>query len=131
MSRQHHCTDALNQAALEHFFRQAVNREMIAFLADAAQAVVTHPAVMFPASPDIHNLLVPPPRGVESPSLRSVVADTGSFHRPTRYQVQCPVQVLTLMSIIICMAFLKGKLRPTAQGLRCTPTAFISLAHHM
>ncbi|KAJ6436430.1 PHO85 cyclin-9 [Purpureocillium lavendulum] len=122
MSRQHPCTDALNRAALEQFFRQAVNREMIAFLAGAAQTVVTHPAVMFPTSPDIHNLLLPSPRGVESPSLRSVGGGLPTLEAfIAQLVIASNVQVPTLMSTIIFMARLKAKLRPTAQGLRCTP----------
>ncbi|KAJ6436955.1 cyclin [Purpureocillium lavendulum] len=116
------CTDGPNQAALEQFFRQAVNREMIAFLADAAHTVASHPADIFSASPDIHNLLLPPSRCVESPPLRSV-----GHGLPTlevfiaQLAITSNVQVPTLMSTIIFMARLKAKLRPTAQGLRCSP----------
>ena len=110
----------VNKTALEHFVYQPVSREMIAYLAEAAQKVISCDASLMP--PASQKKLPPtPPR---SPEPRAVKTDDSSLPTLeefiTQLVVSSNVQVPTLMSTLVYLTRLKSTLQPMARGLRCT-----------
>jgi hypothetical protein len=114
--------EELNKIALEQFVYQPVGRDMISYLADAAQAVIACDSNLMPPAPvDARNLPPTPPR---SPEPRTVRSEDGGLPTLeefiTQLVVSSNVQVPTLMSTLVYLGRLKSKLQPMARGLRCT-----------
>jgi G1/S-specific cyclin PLC1 len=105
--------DQLNQSALEHFVYQRVDRQMIAYLADAAQNVIACDPALAPSAKQQQQQAAAEPRSDEPclPSLEEFI---------TQLVVSSNVQVPTLMSTLVYLTRLKAKLQPMARGLRCT-----------
>ncbi|POR32875.1 PHO85 cyclin-9 [Tolypocladium paradoxum] len=123
MASRHLAMDELNRAALEQFVYQPVSREMIAFLADAANNVIACDATLTPPTASKHQDLSPtPPRSPSPPPAVRAVDDSlptlDEFI--TQLVVSSNVQVPTLMSTLVYLTRLKSKLQPMARGLRCT-----------
>lgn len=114
--------EELNKVALEQFVYQPVGRDMIAYLAEAAQNVIACDSNLMPPAPvDSRNLPPTPPR---SPEPRTVRSEDGCLPTLeefiTQLVVSSNVQVPTLMSTLVYLTRLKSKLQPMARGLRCT-----------
>ncbi|KAI5464737.1 hypothetical protein BGZ63DRAFT_350069 [Mariannaea sp. PMI_226] len=114
--------EELNKVALEQFVYQPVGRDMISYLADAAQNVIACDSNLMPPAPADSRTLPPtPPR---SPEPRTVRSEDGGLPTLeefiTQLVVSSNVQVPTLMSTLVYLARLKSKLQPMARGLRCT-----------
>lgn len=112
--------EELNQNALEHFVYQRVDRQMIAYLAEAAQNVIACDPSLMPSSKPTEakqpQQQPTPPRSPEPqeaclPTLEEFI---------TQLVVSSNVQVPTLMSTLVYLTRLKAKLQPMARGLRCT-----------
>ncbi|PNY18616.1 PHO85 cyclin-9 [Tolypocladium capitatum] len=115
--------DELNKAALEQFVYQPVSRDMIAFLADAANNVITCDSTLPPPAASTASTQQDlPPTPPRSPSPPAPVDDglptLDAFI--TQLVVSSNVQVPTLMSTLVYLTRLKSKLQPMARGLRCT-----------
>ena len=119
MESRHLTMDDINKSALDHFVYQPVSREMIAYLAIAAQNVITCDASLMPQTQK--NLPPTPPR---SPEARCVTPEDDTLPTLeefiTQLVVSSNVQVPTLMSTLVYLTKLKSKLQPMARGLRCT-----------
>lgn len=114
--------DELNKTALEQFVYQPVGRDMISYLAEAANHVISCDSSLMPPAPvDARNMPPSPPR---SPEPRTVRSEDGSLPTLeefiTQLVVSSNVQVPTLMSTLVYLTRLKSKLQPMARGLRCT-----------
>ncbi|KAK7414495.1 PHO85 cyclin-1 [Neonectria punicea] len=114
--------DELNKTALEQFVYQPVGRDMIAYLAEAANNVISCDTSLMPPAPvDARNMPPSPPR---SPEPRTVRSEDGGLPTLeefiTQLVVSSNVQVPTLMSTLVYLTRLKSKLQPMARGLRCT-----------
>lgn len=122
MASRHLAMDELNKAALEQFVYRPVSRDMIAFLADAANNVITCDSTLTPPTPSKQQGLPPtPPRSPSPPAVSA--ADDGLPTLEefiTQLVVSSNVQVPTLMSTLVYLTRLKSKLQPMARGLRCT-----------
>ncbi|KAI9151679.1 PHO85 cyclin-9 [Paramyrothecium foliicola] len=119
MDLRHLTMDELNKSALEHFVYQRVDRQMIAYLADAAQNVITCDPALMPSNPPKAKQLPTPPRSPVEP--QSDDANLPSLEEfITQLVVSSNVQVPTLMSTLVYLTRLKAKLQPMARGLRCT-----------
>jgi G1/S-specific cyclin PLC1 len=109
----------LNKSALDYFVYQRVDRQMIAYLAEAAQNVITCDPSLKPTSSSKGSAsrhMPTPPRSPEPeepmlPTLEEFI---------TQLVVSSNVQVPTLMSTLVYLTRLKSKLQPMARGLRCT-----------
>ena len=115
--------DELNKAALEQFVYQPVSRDMIAFLADAANNVITCDSTLSPPAALKQQDRPPtPPRSPSPPTVRAVDDDSLPTLEEfiTQLVVSSNVQVPTLMSTLVYLTRLKSKLQPMARGLRCT-----------
>lgn len=114
--------DELNKTALEQFVYQPVGRDMIAYLAVAAQNVITCDSTLMPPAPvDSRKLPPTPPRSPEPRTVRSEDGNLPTLEEfITQLVVSSNVQVPTLMSTLIYLNRLKSKLQPMARGLRCT-----------
>jgi len=111
--------EELNKSALDHFVYQRVDRQMIAYLAEAAQNVIACDPSLKPtgSSKGAASKQMPtPPRSPEpeEPSLPTLEEFI------TQLVVSSNVQVPTLMSTLVYLTRLKSKLQPMARGLRCT-----------
>ncbi|KYK55141.1 hypothetical protein DCS_07103 [Drechmeria coniospora] len=118
--------DELNKAALDRFVYQPVSRDMISFLADAANNVIAcDSTLMAPACPSQQRSANDPPTPPRTPEAKSVV-EAADDSLPTLEEfitqlvVSSNVQVPTLMSTLVYLGRLKSKLQPMARGLRCT-----------
>jgi PHO85 cyclin-1 len=114
--------DELNKVALEQFVYQPVSRDMIAYLATAANNVISCDSTLMPPAPvESRNL---PPTPPKSPEPRTVRSEDGALPTLeefiTQLVVSSNVQVPTLMSTLVYLNRLKSKLQPMARGLRCT-----------
>lgn len=107
----------LNAAALEDFVYTPVNKDMIAYLAQAAREVIRCDEKMTPPS---QLPLTPPSTPPHAP------AAAGEKYLPTLDEFienlvrSSNVQVPTLMSTLVYLNRLKSRLQPEAKGLRCT-----------
>jgi G1/S-specific cyclin PLC1 len=110
--------EELNKTALEQFIYQPVGRDMISYLAIAAQQVIVCDPTVATAQKDLPPT---PPRTPDSqcttpedkmmPSLEEFI---------TKLVVSSNVQVPTLMSTLVYLTRLKSRLQPQARGLKCT-----------
>lgn len=122
MASRHLGMDELNRTALEHFVYQPVNRDMIAYLAEAAHNVIACDSCLMPAAAAPPKTQGPTPPHSPEPQL------VGTEEAPlptveefiTQLVVSSNVQVPTLMSTLVYLARLKSRLQPMARGLRCT-----------
>merc|ERR1712000_403055 len=115
MASRYLTMDEINKTALEHFVYQPVNNDMIAFLAHAAQTVIScdpssHTRAQLPPSPP----KTPEPEFEEDKSLPTVE----EFIR--QLVVSSNVQVSTLMASLVYLNRLRARLQPQARGIRCT-----------
>lgn len=115
MASRYLTTEQVNKTALEHFIYQPVNNDMIAYLADAAQSVIScdpssRSRSQLPPSPP----KTPEPESEEDKSLPTVE----EFIR--QLVVSSNVQVSTLMSTLVYLNRLRSRLQPQARGIRCT-----------
>lgn len=110
--------EQLNKTALEQFVYQPVGRDMISYLALAAQNVIT--CDDFP-SRNQHQL---PPTPPKTPEPEHGVTDDKNLPTIeefiTKLVVSSNVQVPTLMSTLVYLNRLKSRLQPQARGIRCT-----------
>ncbi|KAF4125656.1 Cyclin [Geosmithia morbida] len=106
----------LNKTALDHFVYQPVSRDMIAYLAHAAQNVIS-------CDPTSHSRSDLPPTPPKSPEPEAA-AEEKSLPTVeefiTQLVVSSNVQVPTLMSSLVYLNRLKSRLQPQARGIRCT-----------
>ena len=111
--------DDLNRIALEQFVYQPVGRDMISYLAHAAQSVIA----CDPASTTRAQL---PPTPPKTPEYEASLPTTEDKTMPsveefiTQLVVSSNVQVPTLMSSLVYLNRLKSRLQPQARGIRCT-----------
>lgn len=117
----------LNAAALEQFVFTPVNRDMIRYLADAANNVIQcDPNMMPPTASEVQRRSLPTPPGSpsHSPAPRAVRREDGGLPSLEEFigqlVVSSNVQVPTLMSTLVYLQRLKSRLQPMAKGLRCT-----------
>ncbi|CAK7198045.1 PHO85 cyclin-1 [Sporothrix eucalyptigena] len=117
----------LNAAALEQFVFTPVNRDMIRYLADAANNVIQcDPNMMPPTASEVQRRSLPTPPGSpsHSPAPRAVRREDGGLPSLEEFigqlVVSSNVQVPTLMSTLVYLHRLKSRLQPMAKGLRCT-----------
>lgn len=117
----------LNAAALEQFVFTPVNRDMIRYLADAANNVIQcDPNMMPPTASEVQRRSLPTPPGSPShlPAPRAVRREDGGLPSLEEFigqlVVSSNVQVPTLMSTLVYLQRLKSRLQPMAKGLRCT-----------
>lgn len=105
----------LNKTALDHFVYQPVSRDMIAYLANAAQNVIS-------CDPASHSRSQLPPSPPDSPESQAVEDKTLPTVEEfiTQLVVSSNVQVPTLMSSLVYLNRLKARLQPQARGIRCT-----------
>lgn len=114
--------DELNKTALEQFVYQPVGRDMISYLAHAANHVISCDASLMPPAPVDSRAKSPSPsRSSEPRTVRSEDGDLPTLEEfITQLVVSSNVQVPTLMSTLVYLTRLKSKLQPMARGLRCT-----------
>ncbi|CAK7210080.1 PHO85 cyclin-1 [Sporothrix curviconia] len=117
----------LNAAALEQFVFTPVNRDMIRYLAEAANNVIQcDPNMMPPTASEVQrrSLPTPPDSPSHSPAPRAVRREDGGLPSLEEFigqlVVSSNVQVPTLMSTLVYLHRLKARLQPMAKGLRCT-----------
>ncbi|KAI6784530.1 uncharacterized protein J7T54_006575 [Emericellopsis cladophorae] len=117
MASRHLTIDELNQTALEHFVYQPVNNDMIAFLAHAAQNVISCDPTTYSRS---KNPPTPPrtPEADAEDQLDKSLPSVEDFIR--QLVVSSNVQVPTLMASLVYLTRLKARLQPQARGIRCT-----------
>jgi G1/S-specific cyclin PLC1 len=108
--------DELNKTALEQFVYQRVDRSMIAYLAQAAQDVISCDSTLMSSTPRKSQLSTPP--RTPSPGSDGTMPTLEEFI--TQLVVSSNVQVPTLMSTLVYLTRLRSKLQPMARGLRCT-----------
>jgi hypothetical protein len=109
--------DELNKTALEHFVYQPVNNDMIAFLAHAAQNVISCDPTSYSRS---RNPPTPPrtPEADGDDQHDKSLPSVEDFIR--QLVVSSNVQVPTLMASLVYLTRLKARLQPQARGIRCT-----------
>jgi G1/S-specific cyclin PLC1 len=109
--------DQLNKSALEQFVYQPVGRDMISYLALAAQSVITCDDL-----PARNQQL--PPTPPKTPEPEQSLTDDKKLPSVedfiTKLVVSSNVQVPTLMSSLVYLNRLKSRLQPQARGIRCT-----------
>ncbi|KAI9678844.1 MAG: hypothetical protein M1817_005904 [Caeruleum heppii] len=111
-----------NDDALDHFIRQPVSKEMIAYLAEKASSVIRCEPAPTSSSPN-PRLPPTPPR---TPQGESAARFTRDLSLPTLEAFisslveRSHVQVSTLMSSLVYLARLQKRLPPVAKGMRCT-----------
>lgn len=109
--------DELNKTALEQFVYQPVGRDMIAYLAQAAQNVIC-------CDPSSQSRSQLPPTPPKTPEPKASVTDDKKLPTVeefiTQLVVSSNVQVPTLMSSLVYLNRLKARLQPQARGIRCT-----------
>ncbi|KFH41394.1 hypothetical protein ACRE_078980 [Hapsidospora chrysogenum ATCC 11550] len=106
----------LNKTALEHFVYQPVGRDMIAYLAQAAQNVIS----CDPCSRSRAQLPPSPPKTPEPEDVADDKTLPTVEEFITQLVVSSNVQVPTLMSSLVYLNRLKSRLQPQARGIRCT-----------
>lgn len=116
MESRYLTAEELNKTALEQFVYQPVGRDMIAYLAAAAQNVISCDTSLMPQTQE--------PTPPQSPDNKAVEADDATLPTVeefiTQLVIKSNVQVPTLMSTLVYLTRLKSKLQPMARGLRCT-----------
>ncbi|KFY43688.1 hypothetical protein V494_01846 [Pseudogymnoascus sp. VKM F-4513 (FW-928)] len=106
-------------AALEHFVCTPVTEDMIAYLADMAQAVIQ--CETFPTTEQVQLQQVPTPPTTPPPASTAADLKIPSLEQfITSLVIHSNVQVPTLMTTLLYLHRLKKKLPPVAKGLRCT-----------
>ncbi|KAI9806593.1 MAG: hypothetical protein M1825_006050 [Sarcosagium campestre] len=111
-----------NNAALDHFVRQPVSKDMIAYLAQKASSVIRCEQIVEPASLD--NRAPPTPPRTPPQDDDAFYSQDASLPSLTAFITslvdRSHVQVPTLMTSLVYLARLQKRLPPVAKGMRCT-----------
>ncbi|KAI9851294.1 MAG: hypothetical protein M1838_004030 [Thelocarpon superellum] len=114
---------AQNSAALDHFIRQPVSKDMVSYLAQKASAVIRCEEVVTTSVANPRLPPTPPRTPPSDPAPRFSPYETGLPSLElfiTSLVEKSHVQVSTLMSSLIYLARLQKRLPPVAKGMRCT-----------